>query len=199
MQSLLNKIASKKGEVALLKIKKEKAKDKDTFDKKIALLNKEVDKLNDEVDNKKDIRSKLYEDSIKEININKHKYRLAKKLKTITDYMSTNLTSVGIGTTVLTVNTVIDVKDLLSLATNPQQALMYTSMIYVESGAISDRKKAMETTKERLKFLLKRTVSLPKNAFEVAYGITSQKILMSDYEDYIDALIEAGKKAGLKG
>jgi hypothetical protein len=71
-------------------------------------------------------------------------------------------------------------------------------MIYIESGAITDRKKALDLTKKRLKFLLKRTVMLPKNAAEVVAGIVTQKMIMSDYEDYIDAIIEAGKKAGYK-
>jgi hypothetical protein len=194
--SLSQEQASKKSELALLKVKKEK--EKINVDDKIALLNKQIDEINKKIDEKKDIRSKYYDNAIKKISITPQKYKIAKKLKLISNYINNSLNGVGIGTVILGVNVFFDVKDLLTLASNPQQALMYTSMIYIESGAITDRKKALDLTKKRLKFLLKRTVMLPKNAAEVVAGIVTQKMIMSDYEDYIDAIIEAGKKAGYK-
>ena len=182
-------LAKLKGEIEVAK----KSDKKD--ENRIALLEKKEKILKEKKDNIEEKRSKLFEDAKSHIVVNKEKIELALKLKTIIDYINHNLTSVGIGTTILTVNTIFDVKDIAKLGINAQNALMMTAAIYMQNSKNKNYKEGLKLAKKRLKLLLKRAIKLPENAITIVYGISSQKSFISDYEDYIDALIEAGKKA----
>lgn len=169
------------------------AKKKD--ENKIALLEKKEEKLEKRRDNLKDQREKLFKEAKNRIVVDKNKIKLALKLKTISDYIHGNLTSVGIGTTILGVNTFFDVKDIIKLGANAQKALMMTGAIYMADNKAKNFDEATKMAKKRLKLLLKRTIKLPQNAVAIVYGISTQLSMMSDYRDYIEAVIEAGKKA----
>jgi len=193
LQSITYEIADVKSQIRVLE---EDKKNKEKNQNKIAALKKKLKELEKKEDNIKDVRSKLFEEAMNQIVIDKDKAKLAQKLKIITDYMNHNLTSVGIGTVILTVNTFLDIREILSLGGNSQNAIMMTAAIFMADKRAKNMQEAMELAKKRLKLLLQRAVRLPKNAVVTAYAIGAQKSFLSDYIDYIEAVIEAGKKAG---
>ncbi len=182
--NISEKIASLEAEI---KLKKEKKQD-------VSALEKKLDSLKKEEENIKARREKLFSKALKEIEVSKDKVKLAMKLKKISDYINHSLGSVGIGTTVLTVSTIFDVKELLNLGANSKSAIMMTAVVYLHDNKAKNEKEAIKMAEERLKLLLKRAASLPKNALTIAYGIGAQKSFISDYADYIDAYVKLASK-----
>jgi len=136
----------------------------------------------------------LFEKAKKEIVVDKNKILLAKKIKTVFDYINSNLTGVGIGTVVLSINTLNDVKDIISLGANSMNAIQMTAAIYLIDNPGKTQQEAIEYAKKRLTLLLKRIIDLPANAAAIIYGIASQKSIISDYIDYVDAYLKLYEK-----
>jgi len=172
---------------AEIKVEKEK-------NKNVTVLEKKLDKLKKEKENIESQRDKIFDKAMKEIEVNKNKIALAKKLKNISDYINSSLTNVGIGTTVLSVSTLMDVRELLNLGNKTQEAVLMTAAIYLHDNKAKTQKEAVEIAEKRLKLLLKRAVNLPKNAITIVYGIGAQKSFLSKYSDYIESYLKLGEK-----
>jgi hypothetical protein len=182
------KIAHLKSDIKIAEAKKEN-------ENKILVLKKSLKKLEKEKDNIESIRDKLYEEAKNRIIVDKEKVKLALKLKILVDYIKSNLVNVGVGTTVLSINTFLDVKELLNLGPKADNAIELTVLVYMADNKLLDKNEAVNIAKKRLALLLKRAALLPKNVFIIVYGIGAQISMLSDYTDYLDAVINAGKKA----
>ena len=183
-------IAKLESEIKILKKESKKMENKN----KLAVLEKKLDKLKKEKENIEAQRDKNFDKAMKEIEVDKNKIALAKKLKDITDYIYNSLTSVGIGTTVLSLSTLMDVRELMSLGVNARSAVLMTAVIYMHDNKAKTTKEAIKMAEKRLKLLLKRSVDLPKNAITIVYGIMAQKSFLSNYSDYIKAYVKLGEK-----
>jgi len=175
------------------KIKLEENKEKKD-EKQITLLNKKLKELETKKENIEKLRKKLFEKATKEIVVDKNKILLAKKIKTVFDYINSNLTGIGIGTVVLSINTLNDVKDIISLGANSMNTIQMTAAIYLIDNPGKTQQEALNFAKKRLTLLLKRVKDLPANAAAIIYGIASQKAIISDYIDYVDAYLKLYEK-----
>jgi DNA repair exonuclease SbcCD ATPase subunit len=173
----LNQLYKKKGELEA-KIKEYESKNKDT-----AALKKELDNLEKEIKNQEALQEKLYNDAIKQIEIDPRKIALAKKLYLIADYVEDTDNKLFL---LVSGNLAKFFLDLF-------EALKYAPQIGVATVATVAAAPNSSYAK-RLKFLLENVLVSPGNIVSIYGYIIAQKNLVGRYKDYLAALVEMEKK-----
>ena len=182
-----------------LKLKEEKIsnKDKVILENELTAIKKKITDKEKEQKTQIEMRQKTLkqarESIINEVG-DEEKVAIARTLQKIAKRVNSNLKIAAGATASIYAKLFFDIKSLAQAGLNPLSLTQAMAQEAVQKGRAKTIEEAMKNVKNRVEMLLKRSVTLTPNLVKVTGAIISQKSMIADYLDYIDAFINAADK-----